>query len=260
MGGLRQSMPYTHATFLIGTLALVGIPIFAGFWSKDAILAATLAEGGALGWTSSSAGFSGRSSPACTRSGSTSSSSTGSRPTLRTPRTTTHTTARARAGCSFPWACWRSARRSRDCCRSRASGTRSTSSRAVEPLVHPTTGQAMADERRRGDARRPRRVPRLARVHAGRELVPRAPCDGPSSTSSGSTGVRHRLRTPGAGDRRPAARPGRDARRPGWPRRGRGGDARRRQDRVTPLGCSRTYALAITVTVSILALVFLVVR
>ena len=51
MGGLRQSMPYTHATFLIGTLALVGIPIFAGFWSKDAILASTLAEGGALGWT-----------------------------------------------------------------------------------------------------------------------------------------------------------------------------------------------------------------
>ena len=51
MGGLRASMPYTHATFLIGTLALVGIPIFAGFWSKDAILASALAEGGALGWT-----------------------------------------------------------------------------------------------------------------------------------------------------------------------------------------------------------------
>ena len=44
-------MPYTHATFLIGSLALVGIPIFAGFWSKDAILASALAEGGALGWT-----------------------------------------------------------------------------------------------------------------------------------------------------------------------------------------------------------------
>jgi NADH-quinone oxidoreductase subunit L len=51
MGGLRRSMPFTHATFLIGTLALVGIPPFAGFWSKDAILASALAEGGVLGWT-----------------------------------------------------------------------------------------------------------------------------------------------------------------------------------------------------------------
>jgi NADH-quinone oxidoreductase subunit L len=50
MGGLRKSMPYTHATFLIGTLALVAIPPFAGFWSKDAIVASALAEGGALGW------------------------------------------------------------------------------------------------------------------------------------------------------------------------------------------------------------------
>jgi NADH-quinone oxidoreductase subunit L len=51
MGGLRRSMPFTHWTFLIGTLALVGIPPFAGFWSKDAILASALADGGALGWT-----------------------------------------------------------------------------------------------------------------------------------------------------------------------------------------------------------------
>jgi NADH-quinone oxidoreductase subunit L len=51
MGGLRSSMPYTHATFLIGTLALVAIPPFAGFWSKDSIIASTLAHGGALGWT-----------------------------------------------------------------------------------------------------------------------------------------------------------------------------------------------------------------
>ena len=49
MGGLRSTMPYTHATFLVGTLALVGIPPLAGFWSKDAILASALAEGGALG-------------------------------------------------------------------------------------------------------------------------------------------------------------------------------------------------------------------
>jgi NAD(P)H-quinone oxidoreductase subunit 5 len=39
MGGLRKYMPITAATFLIGTLAICGIPPFAGFWSKDEILA-----------------------------------------------------------------------------------------------------------------------------------------------------------------------------------------------------------------------------
>jgi NADH-quinone oxidoreductase subunit L len=39
MGGLRKKMPITHATFLIGTLALAGIFPLAGFWSKDEILA-----------------------------------------------------------------------------------------------------------------------------------------------------------------------------------------------------------------------------
>jgi NADH-quinone oxidoreductase subunit L len=39
-GGLRKRMPATHFTFLIGCLALAGFPLFSGFWSKDAILAA----------------------------------------------------------------------------------------------------------------------------------------------------------------------------------------------------------------------------
>src|SRR5436190_15578278 len=38
MGGLRHHMPWTHATFLVGTIAIAGIPPFAGFFSKDAIL------------------------------------------------------------------------------------------------------------------------------------------------------------------------------------------------------------------------------
>ncbi|MFM2432717.1 MAG: hypothetical protein RLZZ511_3931 [Cyanobacteriota bacterium] len=38
MGGLRKYMPITATTFLIGTLAICGIPPFAGFWSKDEIL------------------------------------------------------------------------------------------------------------------------------------------------------------------------------------------------------------------------------
>ncbi len=40
MGGLRKSLPITHITFLIGCLAIAGIPPFSGFFSKDEILAA----------------------------------------------------------------------------------------------------------------------------------------------------------------------------------------------------------------------------
>jgi len=40
MGGLRKYMPVTHWTFLIGALALSGIPPFAGYYSKDAIIEA----------------------------------------------------------------------------------------------------------------------------------------------------------------------------------------------------------------------------
>lgn len=39
MGGLRHKMPWTFWTYMIGTLALAGIFPFAGFWSKDEILA-----------------------------------------------------------------------------------------------------------------------------------------------------------------------------------------------------------------------------
>ncbi|MCH9055596.1 NAD(P)H-quinone oxidoreductase subunit 5 [Synechococcus sp. PCC 6716] len=40
MGGLRKYMPITGLTFLIGCLAISGVPPFAGFWSKDEILGA----------------------------------------------------------------------------------------------------------------------------------------------------------------------------------------------------------------------------
>ena len=40
MGGLRKYMPITNITFLIAALAIAGVPPFAGFWSKDEILAA----------------------------------------------------------------------------------------------------------------------------------------------------------------------------------------------------------------------------
>lgn len=53
MGGLRKYMPITAITFLIGTLAICGIPPFAGFWSKDEILGQTFNANPALwlvGW------------------------------------------------------------------------------------------------------------------------------------------------------------------------------------------------------------------
>jgi NADH-quinone oxidoreductase subunit L len=50
MGGLARELPFTYRAFIVGSLALAAIPPFAGFFSKDAILASA-ANAGALGWT-----------------------------------------------------------------------------------------------------------------------------------------------------------------------------------------------------------------
>ncbi len=44
MGGLRKYMPITWITSLLGSLALIGTPFFAGFYSKDSIILATQAS------------------------------------------------------------------------------------------------------------------------------------------------------------------------------------------------------------------------
>ncbi len=49
MGGLRKKLPYTHASFLIYCLAIAGIVPFAGFFSKDEILAGAFGAN-AAGW------------------------------------------------------------------------------------------------------------------------------------------------------------------------------------------------------------------
>ena len=43
MGGLRKAMPITFAAYTCGMLALCGVPLFSGFWSKDEILRSALA-------------------------------------------------------------------------------------------------------------------------------------------------------------------------------------------------------------------------
>ena len=49
MGGLWNKIPMTYAVMWIGSLSLAGIPFFAGFYSKDTILAAAWASGTAVG-------------------------------------------------------------------------------------------------------------------------------------------------------------------------------------------------------------------
>ena len=48
MGALRKVMPITAAAFIVGWLAIAGVPPFAGFWSKDEILAFAYDESPAL--------------------------------------------------------------------------------------------------------------------------------------------------------------------------------------------------------------------
>jgi len=49
MGGLRQKLPVTYWTFVVGTMAIAGVPLLAGFFSKDQILAAAF-EGHKILW------------------------------------------------------------------------------------------------------------------------------------------------------------------------------------------------------------------
>jgi len=50
LGGLRDRMKWTYRTMVVGSLALAGIPIFAGFFSKDEILGEAFGRGYYLFW------------------------------------------------------------------------------------------------------------------------------------------------------------------------------------------------------------------
>ena len=57
MGGLRKTMPVTFWVYMAGTVALAGIPPFAGFWSKDEILLDASLHNQAVYWLLTAAAF-----------------------------------------------------------------------------------------------------------------------------------------------------------------------------------------------------------
>jgi NADH-quinone oxidoreductase subunit L len=54
MGGLRSELPVTYWTFLVGTLAISGVPLLAGFFSKDELLYKAFANGHPWLWLAGS--------------------------------------------------------------------------------------------------------------------------------------------------------------------------------------------------------------
>ncbi len=50
MGGLKSKLPITHATFLLGYLAIIGFPFFAGWYSKDLIILKALENKPVIGY------------------------------------------------------------------------------------------------------------------------------------------------------------------------------------------------------------------
>ena len=49
-GALRKSMPLTFVSFMAGYLAIIGVPPFAGYYTKDKIIEAAFDKGGVEGW------------------------------------------------------------------------------------------------------------------------------------------------------------------------------------------------------------------
>jgi NADH-quinone oxidoreductase subunit L len=56
MGGLKKHLPWTHPTFLIGAIAIAGVPFLSGFFSKDAILTQAFVQGHYFVWALGLAG------------------------------------------------------------------------------------------------------------------------------------------------------------------------------------------------------------